>query len=111
MNVELQIHPAAREELLATIRYYAAIDEGDQGELAIAFQESFYRYADAITAQPRLHNLRRGLTRRVNLTPRFGEHYIAYMIWNEKVVILAVAHAKRRPYFWRMRIDEAKKMF
>ena len=47
----------------------------------------------------------------MNLTPRFGEYYIAYMIWREKVVILAVAHAKRRPYYWRKRIGESKNMF
>lgn len=111
MNVEPQTHPAAREELLAAIQYYAAIDEGDQGELALAFQAAFYRYADAITAAPKLYNIRRGVVRRVNLTPRFGEYYIAYMIWREKVVILAVAHGKRRPYYWRRRIGEAKKLF
>jgi hypothetical protein len=40
-----------------------------------------------------LHRVRRGKTRRVNLHPRFGEYYIAYMIWREKIVILAVTHA------------------
>jgi hypothetical protein len=33
------------------------------------------------------------------------------MIWREKVVILATAHDKRRPYYWRKRIGEAKLMF
>jgi hypothetical protein len=46
----------------------------------------------------------------VNLTPWFGEYYIAYMIWKDKVVILAVAHARRRPYYWRKRIVEAREM-
>lgn len=49
--------------------------------------------------------------RRVNLNPRFGEYYIAYMIWRQKVVIVAVAHAKRRPHYWRDRIGESKKLF
>lgn len=49
--------------------------------------------------------------RRANLHPRFSEYYIAYMVWRERVVILAIAHAKRRPYYWRKRIDEAKQMF
>ena len=47
----------------------------------------------------------------MNLKPRFSEYHIAYMFWREKVVILAVAHAKRRPYYWRDRIDEARRMF
>lgn len=62
-------------------------------------------------AAPLLHTLRRRGTRRVNLTPRFGELYIAYMIWRQRVVILAIAHARRRPYYWRSRIGEAKKLF
>ena len=33
------------------------------------------------------------------------------MIWREKVVILAIAHAKRRPHYWRKRIGEAKEVF
>lgn len=64
-----------------------------------------------IIDNPLLYNLRRRNTRRANLTPRFGEYYIAYMIWRQKVVILAIAHAKRRPYYWRYRIGEAKKLF
>lgn len=111
MSIDPQIHPAAREELYETIRHYAVIDGEGQGELALAFEFTFYHYADAIIDNPLLYNIRRSNTRRVNLTPRFGEHYIAYMIWREKVVILAVAHAKRRPFYWRKRIGEAKKLF
>ncbi|MDI1315327.1 type II toxin-antitoxin system RelE/ParE family toxin [Prosthecobacter sp.] len=106
-----QIHPAAREELYETIRHYAVIDSEGQGDLALAFESAFYQHADSIIDDPLLFNVRHRNTRRVNLTPRFGEHYIAYMIWREKVVILAVAHAKRRPYYWRKRIAEAKKLF
>ena len=69
------------------------------------------RTGTSIVANPLRFSLRRPPTRRVNLTPRFGAYYIAYMIWKEKVVILAVAHAKRRPYYWRKRIGEAKQMF
>jgi len=80
MSTEPQIYPAAREELFEAIRHYAVIDGESQGELALAFESTFYRYADAIMANPLLYNIRRDNTRRVNLTPRFNEHYIAYMI-------------------------------
>jgi hypothetical protein len=79
--------------------------------LADDFDFTFFRYLDAIIANPLLYNIRRRAVRRANLKPRFGEYYIAYMIWREKVVILAIAHAKRRPYYWRKRIGEAKQMF
>jgi plasmid stabilization system protein ParE len=106
---EFHVHPAASDELNDTIRHYAGIDE--DGSLAIDFEDTYLRYEAAIVATPRLYNIRQGAVRRVNLKPRFGEYYIAYMIWRGKVVILAVAHAKRRPYYWRGRISESKRMF
>lgn len=109
MSDEFNIHPAARDELHDTIRNYAGVDE--DGSLAFDFEATFYRYTAAIVANPLLYNIRRRAVRRANLRPRFDEYYIAYMIWREKVVILAIAHAKRRPYYWRKRIGEAKQMF
>ena len=105
--IEWRIHPSAQEEHDAQIEAFAGIDE----DLAIAFEERYLHYRYSICDNPLLFNLRRGPVRRVNLTPRFGEYYIAYMIWREKVVILAIAHAKRRPYYWRKRIGEAKERF
>ena len=102
-----RIHPAAEDELEAAFEYYLGIDP----ELAHSFDEHYKRYREVICKEPLLFNTRRRNTRRINLTPRFGEYYIAYMIWREKVVILAIAHAKRRPYYWRKRIGEAKEMF
>ena len=101
------IHPAAQAEHDGLVRYYAGISAA----LAVGFEERYLHYRQTIVANPLLYHLRRGPVRRVNLTPRFGETYIAYMIWREKVVILAVAHAKRRPYYWRRRIAEAREIF
>jgi len=33
------------------------------------------------------------------------------MTWRDKGIILAIAHAKRRPYYWRRRVGESKEMF
>ena len=87
--------------------YYLTID----AELAHSFDQHYEKYRLQISETPLLYSARRGNVRRVNLTPRFGEYYIAYMIRNTKVVILAVTHAKRRPCYWRSRVAEAKKMF
>jgi plasmid stabilization system protein ParE len=102
-----QIHPGAQKEFEEAFLYYLEIDP----ELADDFDSIFFRYLGTILASPLLFNIRRGSVRRVNLKPRFAEYYIAYMIWNQQVVILAIAHAKRRPYYWGTRISEAKKMF
>ena len=103
----MEILPAAQQELEEAFDYYLAID----AELAHSFDQHYEKYRLQIGENPLLYTTRRGNARRVNLTPRFGEYYIAYMIWNTKVVILAVAHAKRRPYYWCSRVAEAKKMF
>lgn len=112
MKCQYDIHPAAENEFRDIVRYYAAIDEDDPDHpLAAAFDATFHRHLRLILGTPELVRVRQPPTRRVNLTPRFGEYYIAYMIWKERVVILAVAHAKRRPYYWRKRIGETKEMF
>jgi plasmid stabilization system protein ParE len=112
MRIDFDLHPAAQAEFYATIRHYAALDEEDQDQpLAAAFDATFNLHLSLILDNPLLYSLRRPPTRRANLTPRFGEHFIAYMIWHGKVVILAITHAKRRPYYWRDRISEAKRLF
>jgi hypothetical protein len=102
-----EIHPEAQRELEDAFDFYLVIDE----ELAHAFDEHYTRYRKEFCEDPLRFSLRVPPTRRVNFTPRFGAYYIAYMIWRDKPVILAVAHAKRRPYYWRKRIGEARKLF
>lgn len=101
------VHPEAIREFDEAFHYYADIDP----DLADEFDSAFMECVNVIVTNPLLYNLRQPPVRRVNLKPRFGEYYIAYMIWREKVVILAVAHAKRRPYYWRDRIVQARRMF
>jgi plasmid stabilization system protein ParE len=102
-----QIHPAAQQEHDDCIEYYAGIDP----EIASSFELRYLQARNEICGNPFLHNIRRRSVRRVNLQPRFGDYYVAYTVWREQVVILAVAHAKRRPYYWRKRITEARKLF
>lgn len=101
------MHPAAEQELNEVTDYYAAIDL----DLADAFVDCFESYKARVTEYPLHFSIRRGVVRRANLTPQFGEYYLPFMIWKDRVVILAVAHAKRRPYYWRKRIGESKRMF
>jgi len=101
------VHPGAREEFDEVFNYYWEIDP----ELAEDFAATFFRYLGGIVGNPLRYNIRRRAVRRANLQPRFGEYHIAYMIWRQEVVILALAHAKRRPYYWSKRIGEAKGIF
>jgi plasmid stabilization system protein ParE len=101
------IHPQAITEFDEAFEHYLEIDV----PLATSFEATVFRYLREITTSPQRFSFRRAPTRRVNLTPRFGAYYIAYMIWKDKPVILAIGHGARRPYYWRGRIGEAKKMF
>lgn len=102
-----ELHPAAEQELGEVVEYYEAIGQ----DLADAFLDCFRICRIRITKNPLHYNIRRGVVRRVNFAPQFGEYYLPFMIWKGRVVILAVAHSKRRPYYWRKRIGEAKKIF
>jgi hypothetical protein len=105
--IDWNIHPSAQQEYEEALLHFRAIDE----RLVIVFETCYREYFHSILSNPHLYNLRQHSSRRVNLQPRFGESYIACMIWEEKVVIFAVAHAKRRPCYWRDRISEAKEIF
>ena len=100
----VEIHPLAQQELEAALEHYLSID----AELASSFYDHYQRHLRLIAGNPLLYNLRGRMVRRANLIPRFGEHYLAYMIWDGRVVILAVAHAKRRPAYWSQRVIESK---
>ena len=104
---EFSIHPQAVIEFGEAFEHYLQFDP----ELGASFERTVFKYLSEIVATPLRFSLRRPPTRRVNLTPRFGAYYIAYMIWQDKPVILAIAHGARRPYYWRKRITEAKKLF
>ena len=103
---EWSIHPAAQSELEGILEHYLAID----GDLATDFDRHYRRHREIICGNPLLYRIRRFTIRRANLSPSFGEYYIAYLIWQERVIILAIGHAKRRPYYWRSRVSEAQKL-
>lgn len=77
----------------------------------MAFEQCYKETRALICRTPLLFHQRRFTVRRVNLGPRFEEYYLAYILWREKVIILAVAHAKRRPFYFRRRIGEARRLF
>jgi plasmid stabilization system protein ParE len=99
-----KIHPSALDELHDAIRYYAETDPA----LAVAFEEAYLHHRQVLLANRLLYHVRSMSVRRANLVPRFKEYHIAYTIWHEKVLILAIAHGKRKPYYWQERIAQAK---
>ena len=88
----------AREEYREAIGYYHNIDP----DLQIGFRAEIGHHLRFIASNPLVPRLRRYGVRRVNLE-RFALYYVAYMIWKEQIVIVAIGHSRKRPYYWRRR--------
>ena len=90
----------AEAELLEAIAYYAAI----RADLGVRFKEAVSSAVrDAVTrpkhGAPRSGNMRRWLVK--------GFPYsLIYRASEDEVVIVAVAHQRRRPEYWAQRGDQ-----
>ncbi|GAA5128064.1 type II toxin-antitoxin system RelE/ParE family toxin [Luteolibacter yonseiensis] len=84
----------ALEEFLDAISYYEEAGSG----LGERFQNEVDRCVSSIAARPEIYRIRSGTHRRINL--RMFPYYIPYVIKNEILWVLAVAHSSRRPSYW-----------
>jgi plasmid stabilization system protein ParE len=93
----VEFHPLAADEAKAAERWYR-----ERNEIASArFQRELGRAVDLISERPNTGSPYLGNTRRV-LLRRFPL-FVVYRIRGEDVQIVAVAHARRRPGYWRAR--------
>jgi len=93
----VDFHPAARDELLAAHAWYRARNESS----ALAFVREMERAIEVIAEAPDrwpsyLHGTRRYLLRRFPFS-------VVYRRVDAGVQVVAVAHARRRPGYWRAR--------
>ncbi len=98
--INWSIHPAAQAEIEEALAYYFEIDP----LLAADFKGHFTRHLALVRENPFLRQIRRFAVRHSHLAPQFHEHYIAYMIREGEIVILALGHSKRRPRSWQERL-------
>lgn len=96
--MKLVIVPAALDELQAAANFYAS---HASRALADAFISEFERAAHLILSNPQLGPVWRNSRHRFALR-RFPYHLI-YQITLDELRIVAVAHQKRRPGYWRTR--------
>ena len=95
---EIAVHESAEEELIAAALYYES-RETDLGEeflrqLALSF--------DRIHEHPLSYRIVFDEYRRCLMT-RFP-YGVVYRIEDERVLVFAVAHVRRRPGYWRDRV-------
>jgi len=84
----------AEQEITDAVLWYEERADG----LGAAFENEVNFVFRAIACSPELPRLRTKGYRRVNLK-RFP-FYVAYMIYHDAVIILAIGHGARLPEYW-----------
>lgn len=90
----------AYEELNDAVEYY----EGKQDGLGLRMIEEFDKHVHWIMKNPTVPRIRKGGYRRVNL--KAFPYYIAYIIHEDALWLLAIAHSHRKPEYWIKRKNE-----
>lgn len=95
---EVRLHPEAKIELQGAIDFYDLIstDLGDQ------FLLDYISREQTVAENPDLYSLRAHGARRVNL--KDFPYYLPYIVLDDVVWIVAVAHAKKKPLYWKTRL-------
>jgi plasmid stabilization system protein ParE len=94
----LVITEEAEREFVESAAYYDSREVG----LGIQFRDEVVAVVEWISPNPELPRIRPKGYRRVNL--HVFPHYVAYVIREETIWIVAIAHGHRRPEFWIERI-------
>jgi hypothetical protein len=90
----------AFEELNAAIAYY----EEQQVGLGRRLKDEVDQHVNWIVSNATIPQIRKGGYRRVNL--KVFPYYIAYIIREDTLWILAIAHSHRKPEYWIKRKNE-----
>lgn len=93
----VEFHPLAADEAKAAERWYRERNE----TASVRFQDELDRAIERISERPEAGSPYLSNTRRI-LLRRFP-YSVVYRIRGGNVEVLAVAHARRRPGYWRAR--------
>ena len=99
----LRYDPEARAEFLDAVRWYARRNV----TVAMRFNDGVSRAEVAIREAPHQWPLVEGVPRELAVRRRIVDGFpfaVVYMELDSEVLILAVAHGKRRPGYWRGRL-------
>ena len=93
----VEFHPLAADEAQAAERWYRERNETASGR----FQRELDRAIERISERPEAGSPYLSNTRRILL--RRYPFFVVYRVRGDNVQIVAVAHARRRPGYWRAR--------
>ncbi|HEY7767284.1 type II toxin-antitoxin system RelE/ParE family toxin [Longimicrobium sp.] len=102
MKHRLRFDEAARAEYISTLKFY----RGDGSKLARAFAAEFRRVSLLLERHPMLGAPYYSGTRR-KLLARFP-YALIYLIDGSDVVVVALAHQRREPFYWVDRLNNGE---
>jgi len=94
----VSFHPDADAEVTEAARYYEMRSPG----LGFLFLREVQRSLEQVIANPEAHQLIGTEVRRKPL--RQFPYSLMYAVEPDRIRVIAVAHAKRRPNYWRDRL-------
>jgi plasmid stabilization system protein ParE len=98
------VEPDASSELLEAARWYEARRSG----VGLAFLAAVDRAIEQVAAWPEIGALVPGVSAELRVRkmtfPRFP-YYLAYLVTDDAIHVLAVAHERRRPAYWHARTE------
>lgn len=97
--MKVEFHPAAAEEFVETTVFYERSVSG----LGDGFIMEVESVVDRLQAHPQIGQRVSDACRRIILA-RFP-YSLIYSVETDRIWIVAVAHHRRRPGYWRERID------
>ncbi|MGH7778377.1 MAG: type II toxin-antitoxin system RelE/ParE family toxin [Candidatus Binataceae bacterium] len=101
--MRIELHAEAIRELDDAAHWYEAQRPG----LGTAFLREVSRAFDVVAENPRMWSIWPGWRARPQVRRFILNRFpfsIAYIAWRQRVLILAVAHGRRRPGYWRARV-------
>ena len=98
MSRNVQFEPEAARELLEAADFY----DHERGGLGSEFLDEVDDSIRDIVDAPESYPVVLGLTRKLVLQ-RFP-YLVTYYIREQEIVVTAIAHQRRRPFYWRDRV-------
>jgi plasmid stabilization system protein ParE len=95
--IPVDLLPAARHDFDESFNWYAQRSVAAAGKFSIAFDDTLHLIAESPELFAGIDSVHRAC-----LVKHFP-YRIVYRIERTRVVVVAVAHAKRRPGFWKGR--------
>jgi len=97
--VRLRFLTPARQEFLAAVRYYERARSGLGSEFIDELEQALAEIAESPwSGSPFGESFRRRVLSRFPFE-------VVYRVGEDEILVLAVAHQSRRPFYWRNRLD------